>query len=222
MHHCCLLCGCLDEAVSIRLPDAWFIYYYPDFQTSLALSIWRQRQLINKWNQQAVQSQQLEKHDIANADRGPTFTVPTWNSLELSWGLQHAVRIPCPQPVGSPVLCHSAYRGYSLSAILLYTSYTDIPNHSAAIPDLFRSDPFGTVHAGIAWEHRDVRREFFQCGVEHACAIWASQSVWFNSKIKDWKIEPNDGINLCGKHTSVIIFVLIIDFNYIATLTTSF
>lgn len=54
MHHCCLLCGCLDEAVSIRLPDAWFIYYYLDFQTLLALSIWRQRQLINKWNQQAV------------------------------------------------------------------------------------------------------------------------------------------------------------------------
>lgn len=136
--------------------------------------------------------------------------MPTWNSLELSLGLQRVVRFPYPQPGWfSSALPVSTQRIFVLSATLLYTSYTNISNHSAAIPNLFRLDLFRTVQAGIAWERRDVWREFLQRSVEHSCAIWASESAWFNSKIKDWKIEPNDGINPCGKHTSVIIFVLI-------------
>lgn len=147
----------------------------------------------------------------------------TWYSKCRPWSHSHSAHMKLPgaqlraaargsllTASGFPsALPFSIQKIFMLSAVLLYTSYTDIPNHSAAIPDLFRLDPFSIVHAGIAWERWGVWREFFQCSVEHACAIWASESIWFNSKIKDWKIEPNDRINLCGKHTSVIIFVLI-------------
>lgn len=153
MHHCCLLYGCLDKAVSISLPDMCFIYYYLDFQILLALKIWRQRQLINKWNQQAVWSQQLKKDRIANTGCNPA---PVVVRVELP-GAQVRVAgdgwsvLPAhSQNDVSSAVQISMQKTLTAAATLLCTFYTKVSDGCAAIPGIFRIGLFWTVYSGFS------------------------------------------------------------------------
>lgn len=99
------------------------------------------------------------------------------------------------------------------SAPLLCISHTNISDRGDAIHSAFILDPFWTASTGFSicffsfLQARGCAKGILPIHC-FACACHLG-FFWFNSKIKDWKIEPNGGINLCGKHTSVIIFILI-------------